>query len=156
MQNGLVLALISLALATQAKGAEPVPHLNSVSAFLGVTSEGRRQRASTLGLEYERRLSEEWFITPAMEHAFGDLDFSVVTLTLGYRFNRWAVYAGPGVEWAQQNHVDGAGTQREFLFRTGVLYELEVGDLIVAPHAMVDFVADEKVAVVGVTVGINF
>ena len=156
MQNGLVLALISLALATQAKGAEPVPHLISVSAFLGVTSEGRRQRASTLGLEYERRLSEEWFITPAMEHAFGDLDFSVVTLTLGYRFNRWAVYAGPGVEWAQQDHVDGAGTQREFLFRTGVLYELEVGDLIVAPHAMVDFVADEKVAVVGVTVGINF
>ena len=156
MQNGLVLALISLALATQAKGAEPVPHLNSVSAFLGVTSEGRRQRASTLGLEYERRLSEEWFITPAMEHAFGDLDFSVVTLTLGYRFNRWAVYAGPGVEWAQQDHVDGAGTQREVLFRTGVLYELEVGDLIVAPHAMVDFVADEKVAVVGVTVGINF
>ena len=121
MQNGLVLALISLALVTQAKGAEPVPHLNSVSAFLGVTSEGRRQRASTLGLEYERRLSEEWFITPA-----------------------------------QQDHVDGAGTQREFLFRTGVLYELEVGDLIVAPHAMVDFVADEKVAVVGVTVGINF
>jgi hypothetical protein len=156
MQNGLVLALISLALVTQAKGSEPVPHLNSVSAFLGVTSEGRRQRASTLGLEYERRLSEEWFITPAMEHAFGDLDFSVVTLTLGYRFNRWAVYAGPGVEWAQQDHVDGAGTQREFLFRTGVLYELEVGDLIVAPHAMVDFVADEKVAVVGVTVGINF
>jgi hypothetical protein len=91
-----------------------------------------------------------------MEHAFGDLDFSVVTLTLGYRFNRWAVYAGPGVEWAQQDHIDGAGTQREFLFRTGVLYELEVGDLIVAPHAMVDFVADEKVAVVGVTVGINF
>ena len=156
MQNGLVLALVSLALVTQAKGAEPVPHLNSVSAFLGVTSEGRRQRASTLGLEYERRLSEEWFITPAMEHAFGDLDFSVVTLTLGYRFNRWAVYAGPGVEWAQQDHIDGAGTQREFLFRTGVLYELEVGDLIVAPHAMVDFVADEKVAVVGVTVGINF
>ena len=156
MQNGLVLALVSLALVTQAKGAEPVPHLNSVSAFLGVTSEGRRQRASTLGLEYERRLSEEWFITPAMEHAFGDLDFSVVTLTLGYRFNRWAVYAGPCVEWAQQDHIDGAGTQREFLFRTGVLYELEVGDLIVAPHAMVDFVADEKVAVVGVTVGINF
>ena len=156
MQNGLVLALISLALVTQAKGAEPVPYLNSVSAFLGVTSEGRRQRASTLGLEYERRLSEEWFITPAMEHAFGDLDFSVVTLTLGYRFNRWAVYAGPGIEWAQQDHVDGAGTQREFLFRTGVLYELEVGDLIVAPRAMVDFVADEKVAVVGVTVGINF
>jgi hypothetical protein len=52
--------------------------------------------------------------------------------------------------------VDGTETGSEFLFRTGVLYELEVGSLIVSPHAMVDFVADEKVGVIGVTVGINF
>jgi hypothetical protein len=156
MRNAAILALISLALTAPAKGAEPGHHLNSVSAFLGVTSEGRRQRASTLGLEYERRLGENWFITPAIEHAFGDLDFSIVAFSLGYRFNRWAVYAGPGVEWAQHEHFGGTETRREFLFRTGVLYELDVGDLIVAPHAMVDFVASEKVAVIGITVGINF
>ena len=156
MRNAAILALISLALAAPVKGAEPEHHLNSVSIFLGVTGEGRRQRASTLGLEYERRLSESWFITPAIEHAFGDLDFSIVAVTLGYRFNRWAVYAGPGVEWAQHEHLDGTETGSEFLFRTGVLYELEVGHLIVSPHAMVDFVADEKVGVIGVTVGINF
>ena len=154
MRNASIFALISLALVAPVKGAEPGHHLNSVSAFLGVTSEGRRQLASTLGLEYERRLSDRWFITPAIEHAFGNLDFSIVALTLGYRLNRWAVYAGQGVEWAQ--HEDGAETQSEFLFRTGVLYELEVGDLIVSPHAIVDFVAYDKVAVIGVTVGFNF
>ena len=154
MRNAAILALISLALTAPVKGAEPGHHLNSVSAFLGVTSEGRRQGASTLGVEYERRLSEEWFITPAIEHVFGDLDFSIAALTLGYRLNRWAVYAGPGVEWGkQENDVE---TKSEFLFRTGVLYEFEVDDLIVAPHAMVDFVADDIVAVVGVTLGINF
>ncbi|MDG1307667.1 MAG: hypothetical protein P8P22_05930 [Porticoccaceae bacterium] len=156
MRNGAILVLISLALATPVKGAESGHHLNSVSAFLGVTGEGRRQRASTLGLEYERRLSEEWFITPAIEHAFGDLDFSIVALTLGYRFNRWAVYAGPGVEWAKHEHENGVKTKSEFLFRTGALYELEVGDLVVAPHAIIDFVADDTVAVIGVTVGVNF
>lgn len=156
MRIAAILVSISLALAAPVKAADPEHHLNSVSAFLGVTSEGRRQQASTLGLEYERRLSDEWFVTPAIEHAFGDLDFSVLALTLGYRFNRWAIYAGPGVEWAQQEHEDGVKTRSEFLFRTGVLYELEVGDLIVAPHALVDFVADDKVAVIGLTVGINF
>lgn len=156
MRNAAILVLISLVLATPAQSAEPDHQLNSVSAFLGVTSEGRRQQASTLGLEYERRLSEKWFITPAIEHAFGDLDFSVLAVTLGYRFNRWAVYAGPGVEWAQREYEGGVETRSEFLFRTGVLYELEVGDLIVAPHALVDFVADDTVAVIGVTVGVNF
>ena len=64
--------------------------------------------------------------------------------------------AGPGVEWAQREYEGGVETRSEFLFRTGVLYELEVGDLIVAPHALVDFVADDTVAVIGVTVGVNF
>ena len=42
------------------------------------------------------------------------------------------------------------------MFRAVVVYEFEVDDLVVAPHAMVDFVADDIVAVVGITVGINF
>ena len=95
MRNEAILALISLALTAPVKDAEPGHHLNSVSAFLGVTSEGRRQGASTLGLEYERRLSDEWFITPAIEHVFGDLDFSIAALTLGYRLNQWQFMLAP-------------------------------------------------------------
>jgi hypothetical protein len=152
MRQIFVAAMFSLILVGPAKSEEEDHHLNHVSAFLGVTEEARRQGAGTLGLEYERRLGERWFIAPAIEHAFGDLDFSLVTLTVGYRFNRWAVYAGPGIEWGEHQHGGGSQTEREFLLRTGGLYELEVGDLVVAPHAMVDFVGDEEVALVGVTV----
>ena len=152
----VVLAVIGLMLMSPVKGVEPEHHLNSVSVFLGVAGEGRRQRAGSVGLEYERRLGENWFVTPALEHAFGDLDFSIVTLSVGYRFNKWAIFAGPGIEWSESIQRSESGTETEFLVRTGVLREFEVGDLIVAPHVMVDFVGDQEVAVVGVTVGMSF
>ena len=156
MMKRFVLAVVGLMLISPVKGVEPKDHLNSVSVFLGVAGEGRRQRAGSVGLEYERRLGETWFIAPALEHAFGGLDFSIVTLSVGYRFNRWAVFAGPGIEWSESNHGDDPGTESEFLIRTGVLYEFEFGELIVAPHAMVDFVGNGEVGVVGVTVGMSF
>ena len=136
--------------------AQQEHHLNSVSAFIGVTGEVRRDQAGTVGVEYERRIAERWVIAPAIEHAFGDLDFSVATLTLGYRLNKWAIFAGPGVEWSHDSAEGESGTESEFLFRTGVLYELEMGNLIVAPHGMVDFIAGEKVVVLGVTFGVSF
>ena len=156
MMTRVLLAVVGLMLIGPVKGVEPEHHLNSVSGFLGVASEGRRQRAGSVGLEYERRLGDTWFIAPGLEHAFGDLDFSIVTLTVGYRFNRWAIFAGPGIEWSESHHEDESSTDSEFLIRTGVLYEVEVGELIVAPHAMVDFVGGEAVGVVGVTVGMSF
>ena len=156
MIKRVVLTVIGLILTNPVKGVEPVHHLNSVSVFLGVAGEERRQRAGSIGLEYERRLGETWFIAPALEHAFGDLDFSIVTLSVGYRFNSWAIFAGPGIEWSESTHGHESGTESEFLIRTGVLYEFEVGELIVAPHAMVDFVGSEEVGVVGVTVGVSF
>ena len=156
MMKRVVLAVIGLMLMSPVKGVEPEHHLNSVSVFLGVAGEERRDRAGSVGLEYERRLGETWFVAPALEHAFGDLDFSIVTLSVGYRVNRWAIFAGPGIEWSESNHGNESGTETEFLVRTGVLYEFEVGDLIVAPHVMVDFVGDEEVAVVGVSVGMSF
>ena len=79
-----------------------------------------------------------------------------MTLSVGYRFDNWAVFAGPGVEWAQHEHEDRSATESEFLFRTGIMYEFEAGELIVAPQAIVDFVADEKVVVFGVTLGVGF
>ena len=156
MINRVTLSVISLMLISPVKGVESAHYLNSVSVFVGVAGEGRRQRAGSVGLEYERRLGQMWFIAPALEHAFGELDFSIVTVSVGYRFNRWAVFAGPGIEWSESHHQDESGTESEFLIRTGVLYEFEVGELIVAPHVMMDFVGDEEVGVVGVTVGISF
>ena len=156
MRQTVIAALITLVVLSPAGATAQGHHANSVSVFLRVTGEGRRQRAGTLGLEYERRLGEHWAIAPAIEHAFGELNFSVVTLSVGYRFDNWAVFAGPGIEWAEHEHGDRSATESEFLFRTGIMYEFEVGELIVAPQAIVDFVADEKVVVFGVTLGVGF
>ena len=42
------------------------------------------------------------------------------------------------------------------MFRTGIVYEFEADELIVALQAIVDFVADEKLVVFGVTGGAGF
>ena len=156
MRQAAIVALIARAILNPAEATEQGHDANSVSAFLGVTGEGRRQRAGTVGLEYERRLGEHLGIAPAIEQTFGELNFSVVTLSMGYRFDDWAVFVGPGIEWAEHERGDRSATESEFLFRTGIVYEFEAGELIVAPHAIVDFVADEKVVVFGVTLGVGF
>ena len=128
MRQAAIAALITLGMLNPAEAAQQGHHGNSVSAFLGVTGEGRRQRAGTIGLEYERRLGEHWVIAPAIEHAFGELDFSVATLSVGYRFDKWAVFAGPGIEWAHHDYGDRSATESEFLFRTCITYEFEAGE----------------------------
>ena len=91
-----------------------------------------------------------------MERAFGELDFSVATLSVGYRFDKCAVFVGPGIEWAHHDYGDKSATESEFLLRTGIMYEFEAGELIVAPHAIVDFVAGENLVVFGVTLVVGF
>ena len=152
----VVVLLVNSVLLSFNAAAQQEHHLNSVSAFIGVTGEVRRDQAGTVGVEYERRIAERWVIAPAIEHAFGDLDFTVATLTLGYRLNKWAIFAGPGVEWSHDSPEGESGTDSEFLFRTGVLYEFEMGNLIVAPHGMLDFIGGDKVVVLGVTFGLGF
>ena len=58
MRQAAIAALITLAVLSPAGATEQGHRANSVSAFLGVTGEGRRQRAGTVGLEYERCLGE--------------------------------------------------------------------------------------------------
>ena len=126
--------------------AAPAEASHHVSVSLSWVSQGIRQRAGTVGASVASVI---------LEHAFGELNFTVVT-SVGYRFDNWAVFAGPGIEWAEHEHSDRSATESEFLFRTGIMYEFEAGELIVAPQAIVDFVADEKVVVFGVTLGVGF
>ena len=50
MRQAAIVALITLAMLNLAEANEQGHHATSVSAFLGVTGEGRRHRAGTLGL----------------------------------------------------------------------------------------------------------
>ena len=61
-------------------------HANTLGLFLGETFEGSEE-AFTLGLEYERRLSESFGIGLLVEHVFGDLDFWVYGVPLAFHMD---------------------------------------------------------------------
>jgi len=53
-----VLLLFNSVLLSVHATAQEEHHRNSVSAFVGVTGEVRRDQAGTVGVEYERRIAE--------------------------------------------------------------------------------------------------
>ena len=125
-------------------------HLNYLAVFGGITDEDRRERASTVGIEYERLLSERFGIGALVEHAFGDLDFTIYAIPLAFHSGNWRWYVAPGIE--DPDHHPG----NEFLLRVGVEYFFQVGNYHVGPQFDVDFVDGEEVLVLGLTIGRGF
>ncbi len=126
-------------------------HKNLVAAFVGVTTEERREKALTYGIEYARRLSPSFGMGVFLEHAQGDLDFSIAGVTFAYLHDHWKVYAAPGVEYSDEEY------NTEFLMRIGVEYSFELAyGFEISPQVDVDFVDGEVVSVVGLTFGYWF
>lgn len=125
-------------------------HRNSVAGFIGITDEGRREKALTLGVEYERRLSMDFGVVFSVERALGDLDFTVLTVPFAWHRGPWIFSAGPGIEFP-----DHEG-DNEFLVRGSVLYTFDRGGYELAPKLAMDFVDGEVVLVVGLIVGYGF
>ncbi len=126
-------------------------HRNVVAAFLGVTSEQRRERSPTFGIEYERRLSPSFGLGVLLEHARGDLDFTIAAVPFAYHHGHWKLYAAPGVEFSDEEY------DTEFLMRVGVEYAFELGKgFEVSPQVDLDFVDGEVVTVLGLTFGYGF
>lgn len=130
-------------------------HRNLFGGFIGFTGEdnragGGRERALTLGLEYERRFSESFGLGVGVERAFGDLDFTVITVPFVYHSGPWAFSAGPGIEIPDDDH------DSEFVFRAAASYAFEFDRYELAPKAGLDFVNDELVFFAGVAIGFGF
>lgn len=131
-------------------------HKNVIAGFIGFTGEDNRsgsgrERALTLGLEYERRFSESFGVLFAAERAFGDLDFTVLTVPLVYHRGRWAFSAGPGIELPDHDE------DNEFVFRVGATYTAYTRDNFeLAPKVGLDYVSDEFVFFAGLVVGFGF
>jgi hypothetical protein len=124
-------------------------HPNLLMGFVGITGEDRRDRALTLGLDYQRRFSERFSLGVGVEHAFGDLDFTVVTIPFVLHHKEWKFFAAPGVE--KSDHHDD-----ENLIRVGVEYAFYVGDLELAPRFMLDFIDGDTVVIGGLGIGKGF
>lgn len=125
-------------------------HKNTVAGFLGITGEDRRDRAATVGIAYTRWLTPTMGIGVVAEHAFGDLDFTVVAAPLVFRFGQWDFFAGPG--WEFPDHNDGS----EFLIRAGAEYIFEQPGYEIAPTLMLDFLDGDVVIIGGVAIGFGF
>jgi hypothetical protein len=131
-------------------------HKNTIAGFIGFTGEDDRhggegrERALTLGLEYERRFSESWGVLVSAERALGDLDFTVITVPLVYHRGPWAFSAGPGIEIPSDKHED------EFVFRVAGTYAFDRGSYELVPKVGLDFVASEVVFFAGLVIGYGF
>lgn len=123
---------------------------NMLAAFVGITSEDRRDKGTALGIEYERRLSQSFGIGALAERTFGDLDFWVFAIPLAFHTGPWKFYVAPGFE-----SVD-ATDENEGLIRVGGEYGFEVGRWEIAPQLDIDFVDGDVVLVAGVTFGWGF
>jgi hypothetical protein len=131
-------------------------HKNTIAGFIGVTGEDSRhggegrERALTLGLEYERRFSESFGVMVAAERAFGDLDFTVITVLFVYHRGPWGFMAGPGIE------IPEHGNEDEFVFRVAGTYAFDRGSYELVPKFGLDFVDSEVVLFAGIVIGYGF
>lgn len=126
-------------------------HKNGLALFLGGTYETHEEENFfTVGLEYERKLSDRWAFQAIVEHV-NDFDAWVVTVPVGFRLGStlWLM-AGPGLETearrtgleAEPHHDehdtgndDGHSVEPHeeeegpfFLWRFGLIYGIHLGE----------------------------
>ena len=125
------------------------PHHNHLAVFAGFTGEVRRERSFTLGVDYERRMSESFGFGVLLERASGDRDFWIAAIPFSWHRGHWKFSVAPGVEH-EEGHDDHG------LVRLSAGYGFKKNDLEIAPLFAVDFVAGDMVLVMGVTIGLGF
>ena len=128
-------------------------HLNMMELFLGNTFEDApdgHESGFSVGLAYERRISELLGVGGFYEDAAGELDkWSVGAPLLVHPYRGWRLTLAPGVEHR--------GDEDAFLFRTGVAYEVELAERwALIPEFNVDFVDGQQSYVLGVSIGLGF
>ena len=71
--SAALLVLVLVASPALAEGEQLDYEENKFIVLVGATHEGRRENGVTLGLEYERQLSEPFGVGGVVERVFGDL-----------------------------------------------------------------------------------
>lgn len=135
--------------------AEPVssheangPHHLSVLVG-GTTISEVDETATTIGLDYEYRVSDFVGLGMVAEQAFGRVDATTLLAVADLHLTKsFVVQTGPGIEF-----VDG---EENFVARIGALYEFDLGDgLTFSPQIHYD-ISKEDALVFGAAVGLSF
>lgn len=136
---------------THLKGDDPHHTRRHLALFFGATRfEGHAR--FTLGGDFEYRLGfakNKFGVGALAETTFGDHPATIVGGALFvHPVKSIKVILAPGVEFSHGH--------REFLFRSGLGYDLHVGQASVTPSVSLDFVSGHVVQVYGVSVGLGF
>jgi len=124
--------------------AQPDLSENDIAGFVGLTHEGRDDGLS-LGVEYERRVTEAFGVGALLEYTSGDFDYYVFAVPLTFHVDRWKLAIAPGIEKTDEHEHE--------LARLTVGYEFDLGKTNATPSFSVD---GEKVYVLGVAIGFGF
>lgn len=142
------------------QGEEGVEKKNVLSVILGGTSD-RDENVFTVGLDFEHRLHPRLGVGAVIEYATDDLD--ALTLLGALDLHIWkglAIQTGPGVEFAgEEEEEDGLTTttnRRTFIYRVGVIYEFEIGRLLVIPQVHYDYSSGNDAVVYATGIGFKF
>jgi hypothetical protein len=133
---------------------------NVLSLILGGTSD-RDESAFTIGLDFEHRIHPFLGIGAVVEYVTDDIDS--LTLIGALDFHPWrglAIQTGPGVEFIGEEEEEGGRTtstnRREFVYRVGLLYEFEIGKLLVIPQVHYDYSTGNDAVVYATAFGFKF
>ena len=142
----LLVFVAFLALAQSAAAQEESFKRNVVELFGGATFNNSETDGS-LGLSYERRVTEKFGIGGLVEYTNGRE--WVYAVPFSWRItDPWKVFVAPGWE-----HEEGENT---YLTRLGTSYEFEIGEMTLAPEINFDFVDGDTAVVAGVSLGFAF
>lgn len=120
---------------------------NTVELFLGGTHADEEGTDFSIGLAYERRLTEKLGVGGIIEYTKPEIWVFAVPVYF-HVTEPWKIFLAPGVEREDSND--------EFLVRLGNAYEFDMGSWSLAPELSFDFVGDEVKTVFGVNFGIGF
>ena len=141
--------------ATEPDATEPEFPRHHFSVFAGgVTNfdegEADRETSSTVGLEYEYRFCRMFGAGVLFEDVFGgEREYIVLAPFSVHPWRGLRLTAGPGADFRSGD--------TEFVFRTGVGYEFELGHgWTLAPEIAGDFTHEANTLVFGVSVGWGF
>ena len=142
----LLMIVALLALAQNVSAQEESFKRNGIELFAGATFNDSETDGS-IGLSYERRLTEKFGIGGLVEYTNGRE--WVYAVPFSWRITEpWKVLIAPGWE-----HEEGENT---YLTRIGTSYEFEIGEMTLAPEINFDFVDGDTAIVAGVRLGWTF
>ena len=133
---------------------------NVLSVILGGTSD-RDEDAFTVGLDFEHRIHPLLGVGAVIEYATDDIDsVSLIGVLDLHLWKGLAIQTGPGVEFVGEEEEEAEGTtsvnRREFLYRIGMVYEFEIGKLLVIPQVHYDYSSGKDTVVYATALGFKF